>query len=118
MSSLASQIQEGYPAPILPGRIQPDEDMEKTFRLLADKWREETAYFSLALKKAVHPAYQRIIGMGPNAIPLILRELEQRPGHWFWALNAIAGEDPARPDDNFDQAVEAWLRWGRTKGYL
>ncbi|MGH9846315.1 MAG: hypothetical protein ACREEM_47050 [Blastocatellia bacterium] len=118
MSSLAGQVHEDYPAPILPGRIEPGEEVEKMFRLLADKWRDETAYSSLALKKAMHPAYQRIIGMGPNAIPLILRELEQNPSHWFWALNAITGEDPAQPDDNIDQAAEAWLRWGREKGYL
>jgi len=65
-----------------------------------------------------HPAYQQIIALGPPVIPLILRELRERPDHWFWALNAITGEDPVGPEDDFDQAVEAWLRWGRERGYL
>lgn len=43
----------------------------------------------------MHPAYQQIIGMGEKALPLILRDLRDRPtGHWFWALNAITGEEP------------------------
>jgi hypothetical protein len=92
--------------------------LEQTFRALAEKWRKETSHFSLMLKKAMHPAYQRIIGLGPSAIPLILREMQQKPGHWFWALNAITGEDPAHPGDNIEEARQAWLQWGREKGYL
>ncbi len=93
-------------------------DLEQTFRALVEKWRSETAHFSLIFKKAMHPAYQRIIGLGPSAIPLILREMQQRPGHWFWALNAITGEDPAQPGDSVEEAKRAWLQWGRKKGYI
>ncbi|PWU20449.1 MAG: hypothetical protein C5B50_03840 [Verrucomicrobia bacterium] len=66
----------------------------------------------------LHPAYQRIIGFGPVAIPLILRELEREPAHWFWALNAISGEDPAPEGSTFDEAAAAWLKWGRERGYI
>jgi hypothetical protein len=67
---------------------------------------------------ASHPAYRKIIEMGRPAIPLILRELKQRPDHWFLALNAITGEDPVRPGDGFDEAVEAWLHWGREQSHI
>jgi len=45
-------------------------------------------------KLASHHAYQRIIGMGDQAIPLLLRELQREVDLWFWALEAITGEDP------------------------
>ena len=66
------------------------------------------------------PSYQRIIGLGPSAIPLILRELENEPGHWFWALAALTGENPAAQGTagNVDAMREAWLQWGRERGYL
>lgn len=92
--------------------------LERTFSDLAAKWSHDTALMSSVTQQSMHPAYQRIIGMGPAAIPLILRELQKRPDHWLWALNAITGEDPARPEDNFDEAVMAWLKWGKEKGYI
>jgi hypothetical protein len=95
-------------------------DLEQTFSELAEQWRQETAIYSSVSKKAMHPAYQRIIGMGPAAIPLILRALQQQPEHWFWALTAITREDPVRPEDAGDvrRMTEAWLEFGRGRGYL
>lgn len=66
----------------------------------------------------MHPAYQRIIGLGPRAVPLILRELQKTRGHWLWALNAITGEDPAPPAATYSEAVDAWLEWGKENRYL
>ena len=93
-------------------------NLETEFQLLTKQWRRETAVFSSISKKVLHLAYQRIIGMGPAALPLILRELEQKPGHWFWALHAISGESPVDSETDFDTAVFAWLEWGRSKGYI
>jgi hypothetical protein len=36
-----------------------------------------------------HPAYQQIIGLGKEALPLLFGELRRAPDHWFWALRAI-----------------------------
>jgi len=96
----------------------PTPELTRRFSELAQQWRRETAAYSVVHKKVLHPAYQRIIGMGPTAIPLILRELQREPGHWFWALNAITGEDPATPASTFSEAVAAWMNWGREHGYL
>lgn len=95
-------------------------ERERVFRRLAEWWRSETGLMSSIDDKALHPAYQQIIGMGPEAILLILRELQLRPAHWFWALNAITREDPINPEDigNVKKMTEAWLRWGRERGYL
>ena len=92
--------------------------LRRTFQDLAETWRRETAFLSFMRQRAMHPAYQRIIGMGWVAVPLILGELARRPDHWLWALRAITGEEPAADAPNFQGAVNAWLRWGRERGLL
>lgn len=89
--------------------------LEVTFENLADQWEDETVFESVVTRKAMHPAYQRIIGMGRPAVPLILRRLQREPAQWFWALTAITGEDPARGEDTVEGATAAWLAWSHTQ---
>jgi hypothetical protein len=103
---------------ILVEQLRIKSEQETKFRQLADTWRRETRHVSSLTKIASHPAYQRIIGMGPAALPFILRELRQRDGHWLWALFAITGEDPSPEGANYTTAVRAWLDWGIRRGYL
>ena len=95
-------------------------DMETRFRALADQWRWETGPLSSSSKIAAHPAYQEIIGMGPAAIPLVLRELQERCDHWFAALRALSGENPVPREfaGRVPKMREIWLEWGREKGYI
>ncbi len=93
-------------------------EVEEEFHNLAEKWRQETGPLSSAVKMAMHPAYQRIIGMGPAVLPCVLRELQRRPDHWFWALRAITGEDMGGSAGDFESARKAWLDWGKRHGYL
>ncbi|MDO8586667.1 MAG: hypothetical protein Q7T82_06460 [Armatimonadota bacterium] len=95
-------------------------DIEGSFIELYRRWRRETGMLSSIMMKSMHPAYQRIIGMGPRAVPLILRQLMQKPDHWFWALTAITGDDPVRPEDagDIDKMTAAWISYGKQKGYL
>lgn len=88
------------------------------FEELADRWETETAFESVVSRKAMHPAYQRIIGMGDQAVPLILKRLQRMPRQWFWALTAITGEDPALGETTLDGASAAWLTWGRERGLV
>ncbi len=90
------------------------------FAELTERWQTDTRLSSSVAEMAMHPAYQRIIGMGRRAVPLILRELERRPHHWFWALAAITGERPVPPGDygQVRKMTEAWLRWGKSNGLL
>lgn len=90
-----------------------------TFQDLVDKWRSQTAFSSSIIDIVTNPAYQRIIGMGPTAIPLILQDLSKQPDHWFWALKAITGEDPVPKQDQGDlvKMTSAWLAWGASHGY-
>ena len=98
----------------------PTSDLETRFRALADQWRWETGPLSSSSKMAAHPAYQEIIGMGPAAIPLVLRELQERCDHWFAALRALSGENPVPREfaGRVPKMRELWLEWGREKGYI
>jgi hypothetical protein len=92
---------------------------EERFRYLAETWKAETAHLSNVSKKSIHPAHQEIIGMGESAVQLILHDLGDTHDDWFWALTAITGHNPIPDEDagNINKMVEAWLRWGRAKGY-
>lgn len=89
------------------------------FRELAPRWRAETEHLSSTTAIATHPAYQEIIGLGPEVIPLILGQLEREPAPWFWALRALTGVDPVPPDQRgrVRPMIDAWLAWGRSRGY-
>jgi len=101
------------------GYLEYDEaELATTFATLAAQWQDETGMLSFMHKKALHPAYQRIIGLGLPVVPLILRALAQQPAHWFWALQAITGDDPVPPDATPSEARAAWLAWGRERGYV
>jgi hypothetical protein len=92
--------------------------LSKVFQEHSARWKRDTQHWSSVTKMVMHPSYRRIMGMGPDALPLILHELKERPDHWFVALNAISGEDPTPPSGTFDEAVAAWISWGIRDGYL
>jgi len=95
-------------------------DAAQRFAQLAVRWHQETAAFSSVSQITMHPAYQEVIGMGQTAVPLILRELQNKPDHWFWALRAITGEDPIAPEERgkVRAMTAAWIQWGKEHGYI
>jgi hypothetical protein len=95
-----------------------DPALERTFHLAAQQLYADTAFLSSVHQMVAHPCYLRIVGMGPAAVPLLLRELPRRPALWLWALNAITGEGPASGTNTVRQATERWLAWGRDRGLI
>lgn len=95
-----------------------EEDLAR-FQRLAQRWKLETAHVSNISKKAMHPAYQEIIGMGKSAIPLLVAELKREPDDWFWALHAISGANPVPQENrgNLRVMADAWIQWGSNQGY-
>lgn len=96
------------------------EDIEGEFVSLTMTWKTERQATSSTTAIVMHPAYQRIIGMGKPALPMILRELSKELDHWFWALKAISGEDPVPVEHQgkMKQMAKDWLQWGREKGHV
>ena len=90
------------------------------FDALAREWKQDCEFMSSAAMMSEHPAYREIVGMGMSAVPLILKELEADHDHWFIALHEITGEQPV-PQESAGIVAEmcdAWLAWGKGKGYI
>ena len=98
--------------------LAPGDQTRANFKRLAEEWRRETSLVSSMTKTVMHPAYQKIIGMGPLALPLILEDLRDQGGHWFWALRAITQENPADGHITFEGARRVWLEWGKARGHI
>ncbi len=95
-------------------------DRVARFRDLVRQWKATTLFTSSGTEMALHPAYQQIIGMGKEALPLILAELKREEDHWLWALKSITGEDPVPEADrgSVPKMTGAWLQWAQKHGYL
>ena len=91
----------------------------KRFCTLTATWKQANPFTSSITEIATHPAYQEIIGMGPIVIPLIFKTLQIEVDHWFWALKAITGEDPVKPEERGDleKMRNSWLKWGKENGH-
>ena len=55
----------------------------KTFERLKKEWKEDTWHMASPKEKAIHPAYQRIIGGGDEVVEYIIDDLREDPDHWF-----------------------------------
>jgi hypothetical protein len=93
--------------------------LEQRFDELVAIWKRERGPHSSSARLAEHPAYQQIIRMGPEVVPLLLREVERDPDHWFRALHALTGVNPvpAQCQGRVREMAAAWLLWGREQGY-
>lgn len=107
----------------LPAKQPPEtpspETFEERFRRLEATWLAEVGFSSSSTELRRRPAFQGIIKLGEAAVPLMLRDLEERPRLWVWALPRITGADPVPAADrgNIAKMSAAWLRWGREHGY-
>lgn len=106
------------PPKLISGQWGLVDETELNFRESLQEWKQGTKFSSSTSDLITHPAYLRIIGLGSPVLPYLLAELRAHPDHWFWALEAISGTDPAGPNDNFDVRVEKWLMWGSKLGLI
>lgn len=89
-------------------------DAADRFRRLADEWKEKSKHLSNTARMVMPRPYQRIIGMGREALPYIFEELRREPDQWFWALEAITEENPvpAEAAGKVHLMARAWIEWG------
>jgi len=117
------QTEENIPrCPTIQSREKFVPPLEQKFNELAAQWYRETRVLSFIQQKAVHPAYQSIIGMGEKALPFIFREVAEDRGDWLWALEHITKHlikaSPVAGVTNFKECNRIWLDWGREHGYI
>jgi hypothetical protein len=108
-----------------PPAVPPSERVEQQFRRLEAQWSADTRFLSDPAKIMGHPAMRAIIAMGGEVVPIILRDLQAKGSLMVWALPEITGGKLAPPttDGAFlkwdvHAQIEAWLQWGREKGFL
>jgi hypothetical protein len=88
-----------------------NDHLRQQFEDLRDAWFTKSARMGVVRDMVLVPEYQRIIGLGQPAVPLIIDSLRKRPHHWFWALRAITGENPAAGSTTLQEATERWISW-------
>lgn len=95
-------------------------DHRRSFTQLKEQWERETANVSSVTRIILNEAYQRIIGMGPTALPMIFSTLKEEGGLWFPALKSITGADPVPEHERGDTEAmrQSWLDWATRHGYL
>ena len=116
-----SKDKPSSPAPAEYAELNSYSRLEAEFQRCAAAWKRDTGHLSVAAQIAKHPSYRRIIEMGKPAIPLILNDLKKEPNHWFLALSAIASDAPKvaeRDKGKMKAASDAWIEWGKGKGYI
>jgi hypothetical protein len=86
-------------------------DIKARFDRDAAEWLEKSEYMSTVHDMAMLPSYQRIIGLGPAAVPLIIERLRRDGDHWLWALVSIVGEDKAAGATTVSEAARRWIEW-------
>ena len=96
-----------------------DELVEAQFNELASRWHDETELLSNPAYIRSDPNYQRIIMLGKPAIPFILRDLRQRGGDWYAALEVLTGATPVTRDawGKTRLMKEQWFDWAKKHGY-
>lgn len=93
--------------------------LQKFYNITAT-WQDKAINKSSITEIVMTSEYLEIIGMGMPIVPLILMELKNKPDHWFWALNAITGENPVKKEHRgvINHMVEDWLQWGKENGLI
>jgi hypothetical protein len=106
-------------------------DPKVTIRMRFDQlrkdWQNERGSMSSIDDMSMLIPYQNIIGMGMDALPLLLSQLRAEgddPDQWFWALLTIAEANDLEPPQiaeedqgNFLKMAKAWLAWGENLEY-
>jgi len=68
-----------------------------------------------------HPAFQEIVSMGDDVVPLLLGGLiGDEPEDWFSTLQRITGVNPVSPASrgNPKSMAQDWLRWAEERGIM
>lgn len=108
-------------------KSQKSENDSVRFQKLVQQWRDQRGSMSAIDDMSMLIPYQNIIGMGIDAMPLLLAQLKadgDDPDQWFWALQTIAEANALNPpvvqeedQGNYQKLAAAWLGWGESQGY-
>ena len=89
-------------------------------RARISEWNRDTEFVSSLTEVIGHPAFRRIVEVGHDAVPFLLRQVKKEPSFLVLALREITGENPvpSSAKGKVKEMAEAWLAWGEKKGLL
>jgi hypothetical protein len=113
----AAQSSQTKPLPEPKTAVGTDAILAAEFKERAERWEKETAIHSAPGSTYLHRDYIAIISKGVAnkkvIVPLILKRIPTSGADWFFALENIADENPAKDAINFDAAFNAWCEWAK-----
>jgi hypothetical protein len=97
-----------------------DQSLESKFKSFSKRWREEIGGESSLSRITGNVNYLKVINLGKEVVPLILKELQKEPAPWFVALRVLTEEEKVGRDHpgNFRQIADAWIKWGKDNKYI
>jgi hypothetical protein len=120
ISARRTALEPETPSPV----TEPIAKLEERFAAQAEKWDRETAHLSSPAQRCSHPSYMAILGMAnehrKEIIKLMLLDMQHNSREWFWALSYLTQDNPISRNESgrLDRMIEAWVRWGKQRGYL
>lgn len=92
-------------------------DTATRFARLRAAFLEDAAWVSSVDELVERPSFRDIVALGSEAVPLLLKDLQQPHAPWVaWstALRKILGQGPEIPDDEAgyrDKVIARWNQW-------
>lgn len=83
------------------------------FRRLYSVWLDDTAHMSSVREMMAQESFEQMVAMGPDVLPLVLRELKAKPTFLFLVAQRITGHNPVTPDcvGDVQKIVTCWVNW-------
>lgn len=84
-------------------------DDHSLFTFYLDLWRKQTKFLSSVNQIKQNQAFRKIVDMGGNAVPYILKEIEREPSQLVWALNEIFHKKTGEKN-SITEACKLWIK--------
>lgn len=96
------------------------QQLKKRFDFYNSIWKNETIFSSSISEITNNSAYRSIIGLGQEVLPFIIDDLKTNDNHWFYALEALTGQNPIK--ENHKGIVPLmkndWIEWAKENNLI
>lgn len=87
-----------------------DISLKIRFETALQGWKKRTMFLSSAKKIVMDNGFQEILQMGENAVPFIIKEIQDSPSALVWALNIIYQKKISDdPQLTITEACKLWV---------
>ncbi len=83
------------------------------FDKLANEWEIGTMHLSSSRQMEEHPAFQKLVDLGPKIIPLAMERFKRNLGvYWCLVLLKLVDNPPdIRVDGDMVEMRKRWIEW-------